>query len=153
MGYPEDTVRQRVKDERGARGWTQQQLADRMAEYGHGWRWSTVAKLEAGERGIQLGEAAALADVFGVTLDLLSGRRARPVGDLSYARRALLDTLGMIDRTMVELGNVLDTKVRELTAADPNYTCAALLTDVLKLAGSLAGVQDTAARIGREHNE
>jgi hypothetical protein len=91
--------------------------------------------------------------VFGVTLDLLSGRRARPVGDLSYARRALLDTLGTVDRTLVELGDVLDSKARELGAADPDYTCAALLDDAFKLAVALVGVRDTALRIGREHGE
>ena len=147
-------MRRRIKAERNKRDWKQQQLADRMLEHGHTtWTWTTVAKLEGGSRRLQLGEAAALCDIFGISLEMLSGRRARPVGDLTYAKGALLDTLSTVQRGMVELVNVVDTKARELAAADPEQTTAALLNDVLKLSAQAMGVHDTAQRMEREHRQ
>lgn len=70
-----DQFRSRLRAERERRDWTQGQLAELMAErtgvkaYG-----TTIAKLEAGDRAVQLDELVALANIFGVSLDALVGR-------------------------------------------------------------------------------
>jgi transcriptional regulator with XRE-family HTH domain len=155
--YDEDTVRRRIKAERTKRDWKQQQLADRMAEHGHTtWTWTTVAKLEGGSRRLQLGEAAALCDIFGISLEMLSGRRARPVGDLTYAKGLLLDTLRHATRAAAEESGAIDEAIVALMAADPDATCAQLgeqaaevlttLRGAMRLAHQIIGQEDTNGR-------
>lgn len=73
LGDAEQIVGRRVKALRAARGWSQQELATRMADAGQSWRQTTVAKTEAADRPIRVNEAAALAGVFGITVsDLLT---------------------------------------------------------------------------------
>ena len=57
----------------------QRELADKLADKGINMHWTTIAKIEkGGERSVRIDEAAAFADVFGVSVDHLLGRRARP---------------------------------------------------------------------------
>jgi hypothetical protein len=156
--YDEASVRRRIKAERTKRerDWNQQQLADRMIEHGHTtWTWTTVAKLEGGSRRLQLGEAAALCDIFGISLEMLTGRRARPVGDLSYAKGALLDRLRHAARAAAEESGALDEALTALMAADPENhggsrslleQAAEVLTGLratMRLAHQIIGQEDT----------
>ena len=81
-----------VKKERDRkdRKWTQRELADKLADKGINMHWTTIAKIEkGGERSVRIDEAAAFADVFGVSVDHLLGRRARPGADRDFALRQL----------------------------------------------------------------
>lgn len=72
-----------MKSLRIARGWPQQELATRMSDEGFSWRQTTVAKTEAADRPIRVNEAAALAGIFGITLnDLLT----IPIDDVHMAQ-------------------------------------------------------------------
>lgn len=54
---------------------------------------TTIAKIESGERAVRIDEAAALADLFEVSLDALLGRRHNSREDeLAYSLRLLRDT-------------------------------------------------------------
>ena len=58
---------------RQARGLSQQQVADAMVGLGFSWRQTTVAKTEAAERPVPVGEVVALAGLLGVGIhDLLT---------------------------------------------------------------------------------
>jgi transcriptional regulator with XRE-family HTH domain len=71
---PEYFVGVHCKRLREERGWSQGKLGRKLAPLGFEMHQTTVAKLEAGGRPIRLNEAAAIAEVFGVSLwDLVHG--------------------------------------------------------------------------------
>jgi transcriptional regulator with XRE-family HTH domain len=153
MGYEEDRVRDRIKSERAKNSWTQQQLADRVNKYLRDrpeWRWSTVAKLEAGERGVQLGEASALADVFGISLETLSGRRARPARDLLYTVEALLEAQRMAAWQVPMLARTLRERATEVTdASSAGGAWAELVDDALIACDALDAAAAALERVGK----
>ncbi len=55
--------------------------------------WTTVAKIEKGERSVRIEEAAAIADLLGISVDALLGRRGRPRSDERYALESLKNTV------------------------------------------------------------
>jgi transcriptional regulator with XRE-family HTH domain len=61
----------RVKDLRGARGWTQEELAKRMSAAGCPMHQTTVAKLERGNRPTTIGEVSVIAAIFSVRMATL----------------------------------------------------------------------------------
>jgi transcriptional regulator with XRE-family HTH domain len=86
---------ERLKDERGHRGLTQPQLAKLLAEKGiKPMHATTIAKIEAGVRSVRINEAVGIADLFGVSLDSLLGRRPGAGRDheRAYLLRSLRDT-------------------------------------------------------------
>lgn len=58
----------RIRELRTTRGWTQEELANRMTDAGYSMHQTTAAKMESGARPTSVGEAAALASIFGVTI-------------------------------------------------------------------------------------
>jgi len=63
-----DIVPRRIRQVREGLGWSQRELADRMAAYGFtGWSQSMLAKIEAGTRGVGVDELVCLAFAFGVS--------------------------------------------------------------------------------------
>lgn len=60
---------QRSRDARKTLGWSQRQLAEEMRSRGFAWTQTTASKTESADRPLLLGEAFALADILGVTLD------------------------------------------------------------------------------------
>jgi transcriptional regulator with XRE-family HTH domain len=66
---PDWVFARRVRVLRDTAKMTQRQLADAMTAAGHRMHQTTIAKIEAGERPVQVGEAVALARVIGVGLD------------------------------------------------------------------------------------
>lgn len=86
--------RERVARERTKRKWSQAEVATRLKAMGiDNMHNTTVAKIEAGERDIKLDEAAALAELYGISLDALLGRTSRTQRSLTYALSALLDAV------------------------------------------------------------
>jgi transcriptional regulator with XRE-family HTH domain len=82
--------RDNVNRERESRKLTMAQLAKRLQDKGLKVHPTTIAKIEYGERPAKLDEAIALADVFGMSLDALVGRRRRrATGDKSLPLHAL----------------------------------------------------------------
>ncbi|MFV9459224.1 MULTISPECIES: helix-turn-helix transcriptional regulator [Rhodococcus] len=87
----ESYFRKRIKAERMARRWSQEDLAKRLAERGLTAHPTTIAKIEAGTRAIKLDEAAELAALFDISLDALLGR-GDVEDDLKHATKTLADT-------------------------------------------------------------
>ena len=70
---PERQLGLTVLHHRTARDWSQRELADRMTRSGMRMTQSQVAKTEGGDRPVRLDEAAAFAELFGLTIaDLIS---------------------------------------------------------------------------------
>ena len=74
---PEFWAGHRFRELRNERGWSQEDLAERMKAFGLRWSQATVTRLEAATRPIRLNEVAALAAAFGLNLtDFLAGAPA-----------------------------------------------------------------------------
>ena len=89
----DQVLKERVQVLRKSAGLTQRQLADQMTSAGYRMHQTTIAKIEAGERPVIVGEAAALAIILGVGLaDLITdpaqnqGRRLAEVAELMAER-------------------------------------------------------------------
>jgi transcriptional regulator with XRE-family HTH domain len=67
----ERVIAQKVRQLRAERGWSQEDLAERMTRHGWPMHQTTIAKLEAGKRPLRAGEAYALALVFGLPVQAL----------------------------------------------------------------------------------
>lgn len=66
---PEVLAGQELRRLRVARGWSQDEVARRMAAYGYdSWHQTTVGRIEAAQRPLRLNEAVALTGLFGVPL-------------------------------------------------------------------------------------
>jgi transcriptional regulator with XRE-family HTH domain len=81
--------RDNLRRERKSRKLSLAALAQLLQDKGLSVHATTIAKIEYGERPAKLDEAAALADVFGVSLDALIGRRRGRSGDKSLPLHAL----------------------------------------------------------------
>ncbi|HLI38886.1 MAG TPA: helix-turn-helix transcriptional regulator [Streptosporangiaceae bacterium] len=80
----------RIREERERKGWSQGGVARQMRQRGWSWYPQTVQKAEAGHRKVSVGEAEALARIFGTTIDRLTwpGQAAAAAAllDMSAAR-------------------------------------------------------------------
>jgi transcriptional regulator with XRE-family HTH domain len=89
----ETYFRNRLKNERERRGWSLADMANRLSDKGINFHMTTVAKIEAGQRAVRIDEAAAIADLFEVSLDALLGRGAGLEDDLAYSLRSMKETV------------------------------------------------------------
>lgn len=75
-GTPPELSEQRfaenLRQAREKAGMSQVSLADQMAGRGWPWRQQTVARVENGQRMVRLGEALAIAEILGATMDKLT---------------------------------------------------------------------------------
>lgn len=122
----ENRFRERLRSERERRGLSQADLAKQVKSRGVLSVYpSTVAKIEAGERSVKIDEASAIADVFGMSVDALLGRKASPASDVASilaglqhaSGKAVLDLAAMqavIQGWFAELGDVVFTSRDEL---------------------------------------
>lgn len=69
---PEQVFGARLRDLRQQHLLSQRQVAEAMVEQGFSWRQTTAAKTEAAERPVPIGEAVALARLFGTTVSDLT---------------------------------------------------------------------------------
>ncbi|WP_422742151.1 helix-turn-helix transcriptional regulator [Mycobacterium sp. WMMD1722] len=84
--------RNRVKAERDRHGWSQAEMAKRLSDNGIDLHPTTIHKIEKGDRTVRVDEAVGIAELFGVSLDALLGRKASRDDDLLYALRSVLET-------------------------------------------------------------
>lgn len=155
MGYDDKIAslfRDRVKAERTAREWSQARLAEEMTNRGVITSWPAIHKIEAGSRAVRISEAAAIADSFGISLDRLLRRRARPASDRDFALRQLQATLDDSARVVRTALRAVADRVAE--ADDGNDTeliasvqaaCDQLDTDALALAQCAGAVAERRA--------
>jgi transcriptional regulator with XRE-family HTH domain len=74
---PEQLVGRQVRLLRQGRGWSQQEVAEKMQAYGYQWSQATVTRLESASRPIRVNELADLARLFGVPATQFLDSRAR----------------------------------------------------------------------------
>jgi len=120
----EARFRQRVKKQRDRRDWSQADVAKMLGDKGiKGIYPTTIAKIESGERAVRIDEAAALADLFEVSLDALLGRKHNSqVDELAYLLRLLRDTARdssqQVGATMETIREQLEELPKEFVGAD-----------------------------------
>jgi transcriptional regulator with XRE-family HTH domain len=137
-----------VKEQRwDVNKWTQRDLATKLTEKGTAMHWTTIAKIEHCERSVRIDEAAALADVFGVSVDYLLGRRARPKGDLMFILRRLSETMSRARWNASSLEEALREQSDELHQVDDTGRFAAYIAGCAKVADACAAVVTTAESI------
>lgn len=106
-----DQLRVRLRTERERRGWSQSHLAKQAMAAGTGsMHPATIAKIEAGDRGVQIDEAVAFANIFGVSVDALVGRVSHS-GDLMWAISKLT---GVAHKSIPEIDIINQRIVGEL---------------------------------------
>jgi transcriptional regulator with XRE-family HTH domain len=124
----ETHFRKRLKDERDRRGWSQEELAKRLGERGVAVHASTIAKIETDARAVRLDEAAAIADLFGLSLDTLLGRKAVE-DDQGHAINVLAGEAQRLVSDLSQIRDRLDRAYRDLEAQFDSTSIEGLLTD------------------------
>lgn len=126
----------RIREMRQLRGWTQEELARRMAEAGFQMHQTTVAKLENGTRPTNVGEIAALAALLEVPIGALFGtadraERQRAVQTLEFRLRslkaeseAIFDKRAELDIRMSHLAFEMDEVRADYEKAKAGYEAA-----------------------------
>jgi len=112
--WTEHYFSKRVKAEREDRKWTQIDMAKMLSDKGIHMHWTTIAKIEKGDRSVRIDEAAGIAEVLGVSVDALLGRTVGPESDLAYMLRALFDTAGESSVQLMAIGGALQSRFRDL---------------------------------------
>lgn len=96
-----------IRDERKARGWSQADMTELLSTKGVFLADTGLTKIENGHRPVRINEAIAIADVFGVTVDALAGRKMDHDADFRYAVRAMTDatrqSVAQLDAMRVDL--------------------------------------------------
>lgn len=89
-----------LKDLRKERDWSQPRLEQMLADKGIPLHWTSIAKIEKGERQVKIHEAAAIADLFDTSVDALLGRGRQMPDDstLTFAMVNVLNYAGDAER-------------------------------------------------------
>jgi len=142
-----DRFRLRLRAERERRGWSQGQLADKIG----GCYASTIAKIEAGTRGARLDEVDALADIFGISVDVLIGRTGRSA-DLAWAMSKLTSNAQKAAGDLRGLSERLTGDVQDIIAVTTgsNDTVANVMTDVHAAAQLLRASEVAMTRLSNQ---
>lgn len=90
-----------VKSARLKAGISQQAIADAMTFRGFDFHQPTVGKIERGERRVTIGEAFALADVFGMDLELFLGVHSSPdMSTMLRSHQGLADAMRLLEEAV-----------------------------------------------------
>jgi transcriptional regulator with XRE-family HTH domain len=119
--YDEGLLAKRIADERNARDWTQQRLADELTKRGVPSRWSAISKIEIGSRPVHARELSALADIFDMSIDVLVGQPPTG-GDMEWLRRSLTRAAVSVARTTAESADLFESISGTARHADPDDT-------------------------------
>jgi len=120
----EDVAGRQLRMLRQGRGWTQQEVANRMRKLGYSWQQSTIGKIEAAQRPLRLNELADLAATLGVSVThfLRPNPAADESTDLEAVEREIRDLLkARVDaaaRVRVAQGEYLNAGDRFHEASD-----------------------------------
>jgi transcriptional regulator with XRE-family HTH domain len=114
----DDHFRKRLKDERDRNEWKQEDLAKMLSDMGVPMHWTTIAKIEKGTRSVRIDEAAAFADCFGISVDTLLGRRARPKSDQVHVLTTVADTAIRSASPIIDTAMAVRDRIADLSAFD-----------------------------------
>jgi hypothetical protein len=105
-------------------------MSNMLADIGVHIHSSSIAKVELGDRAVRIDEAAGIAQLFGISVDALLGRRARPKSDLIYALRSALEAGQQAAWQASSLEATLRDRVVELAEVDVTDSQADLVGDL-----------------------
>ena len=115
----ETRFRERVKQERDRRAWSQADLSELLQGRGLEHIYSTtVAKIESGERAVRIDEATAIADLFEVSVDALLGRNVKQGSDLAYTLRAVQNIARQSSQQTAAIADALGDSLVDLDALE-----------------------------------
>lgn len=120
----------RLRTERQRRGWTQNELQERLGGLLH---VTTIAKIEKGTRPVRIHEAALIADVLEISVDSMLGRKVHRDDDVEYALGAYLESAQYASTQLASIRNVLSQRFAELAG--------------LQSEGELEELREVAARV------
>jgi transcriptional regulator with XRE-family HTH domain len=113
--WTDDHFSKQLRAERERRGWTQAEVAKMLSDKDISMHWTTIAKIEKGDRSVRIDEAAGIADLFEVSVDSLLGRRVRQESDLAYTLRGLFDTVRQSSQQIAGIANTLSERLVDLS--------------------------------------
>jgi transcriptional regulator with XRE-family HTH domain len=146
-----------LRDWRERRGVSQVKLAQEMAARGWPWRQQTVTRVESGQRMVRLGEALAVAEILGTSVNMLtaSSRETTAIDILAKATSRATEAYKQITewtQTLLHQQGQLELSVAE--AEKVSYYGSSLLQDVVAEARDLLEVTPEQAVIeGREEHD
>lgn len=143
--WTEDYFSKALRAERERRGWSQARLAELLSDKGiSSMHWTTVAKIEKGDRSVRIDEAAAVADLFEVSLDTLLGRSVPPKADEHYTLRTLIDTASQAAWQISAIRQSVRDGATVLSAFEPTETSVKrLVSECERVADTLEGAERT----------
>jgi transcriptional regulator with XRE-family HTH domain len=106
--------RETLRRLRKNRGWSQAYMAELLSAKGLTCYPTTIAKIEAGDRAIQVDELVAVADIFEVSLDTLLARNTGQTKDKAYLVSTLDDEATRAGVTISSIGSGLRRAVTSL---------------------------------------
>lgn len=117
--WANDRFGRRLKAERERRGWTQAELAQLITDQdiGIGMHWTTIAKIERGDRLVKIDEAMAIADLFDESVDELLGRQRKEDRGL-YPLRLLKDAARLAESQVASITASLSERLGDVGALD-----------------------------------
>jgi transcriptional regulator with XRE-family HTH domain len=134
-GLADERFATNIREERERRKLSQGELARRMAERGFPYYQQTIRRIEEGRRKVSVGEAKALAEILGTTMDRLTwpgqvaavaylmeiaiGRAQQAWDDITRGTTTLLyahATLEHIAAQMIERDYLESDKIRDIVA-------------------------------------
>lgn len=137
----------RLRTERERRGWSQAELAKLLAGKGIPAHPTTIAKLEAAERHAKMRELVGLADIFGMSVDTLLGRRTAS-SNASRVRTAFTRDVLSAWNTLSDLHFQLDASFADIATVDRELAQyrKVVLRQVDRLSVALFSVMSTTNR-------
>jgi transcriptional regulator with XRE-family HTH domain len=136
-----------AREAREARSWTQSTLAKKMTEGGCPMHWTTIAKIEKGERSVRIDEASVLADLLGTSVDAMLGRPTDDadllwaISKLSSSAHKMINEIASLQRRLrADAQDVHDYAERgqKLNDIAPTLVAVKYLDDALGLAAKRA---------------
>jgi transcriptional regulator with XRE-family HTH domain len=115
MKWTDEQLAQRLKKLRTQQKLTQQKLTEKLVAAGCPMTWTQLARLEKGTRSLRVVEAAALCDIFGVSMNTLAGLESSPEVDLRRAINGLRMALDTCERACAA-GQEAEQAMREIQA-------------------------------------
>jgi transcriptional regulator with XRE-family HTH domain len=169
MPSPEQRVGQHLRVLRQRRGWSQQEVAERMRAYGYDWSQAIITRLESASRPMRLNEISDLALLFEIPVRELLGFEApddldatdREIAELVTMHTQLQDRLSQAHSRVAGLQEALseaqqyeaeaaaamvrvDARIEVLASRHPRYK---------HLAGSWEGVVNALIRLRNSERE
>jgi transcriptional regulator with XRE-family HTH domain len=156
-GLADERFAANIREERGRRKLSQGELARRMAERGFPYYQQTVRRIEEGRRKVSVGEATALAEILGTTMDRLTwpGRAASAAGMLDETiARGLNGWDAIADGTAELLWAQYQLEVSIAEVERAGYHGSDKIREIAEEARSVMGLTpEDAVAAGRKHHE